>query len=73
MNEAKKDCVAVVEQRREEYGMTIKALARKSGIEEAVLYNILSRRRRMQASEMIALSAVLGLTLDDYREAGESA
>ena len=37
MNEAKKDCVAVVEQRREEYGMTIKALARKSGIEEAVL------------------------------------
>ena len=62
-----KDCVDVVESRREKYGMTTRALSQKSGIPEDALYNIFSRKRKMTASELLSLSAVLQLTFDDYR------
>lgn len=61
------DCVAVVEARLHAYGMTIRALSQKSGVEENALYNILGRRRKMTASELLSLSEVLHLTFDDYR------
>ena len=60
------DCVAVVERRREDYGMTVRALSQKSGVREDALYNILGRKRKMTASELLSLSAVLHLTFDDY-------
>lgn len=62
------DCVAVVEKRREEYGMTVRALSRKSGVQEDALYGILGGKRKMTASELLSISAVLNLTLDDYRQ-----
>lgn len=61
------DCISVVDNRREEYGMTIRALAQKSGVDEDALYNIFGRSRKMTASELLSLSAVLHLTFDDYR------
>lgn len=61
------DCVSVIEDRREEYGMTIRALARKSGVDENVLYCILNRKRRMMASELLSISEVLHLTFEDFK------
>ena len=60
------DCVSVVEQRRCDYGMTIRALSQKSGVQEDALYNILGNNRKMTASELLSLSAVLHLTFDDF-------
>lgn len=60
------DCVAVVEKRRKDYGMTVRALSQKSGVREDALYNILGNKRKMTASELLSLSAVLHLTLEDY-------
>lgn len=61
------DCVAVVEKRRNEYGMTIRSLSQKSGVREDALYNILGKKRKMTASELLSLSAVLHLSFEDYR------
>ena len=61
------DCVSVVEKRRTEYGMTVRALSQKSGVREDALYNILGKKRKMTASDLLSLSAVLHLTFDDYR------
>ena len=61
------DCVSVVENRRKEIGMTVRALSQKSGVQEDALYNILLKKRKMTASELLSLSAVLNLTFDDYR------
>ena len=61
------DCAAVVDKRREEYGMTVRALSQKSGVKENALYLILSKKRKMSASELLSLSAVLGLTFEDYQ------
>lgn len=61
------DCAAVVDRRRKEYGMTIRALSQKSGIKEDALYLIFGKKRKMTASELLSLSAVLGLTLEDYQ------
>ncbi len=44
-----RDCISVVEKRRTEYGMTIRALSQKSGVQEDALYNILSNKRKMLA------------------------
>ena len=60
------DCVSVVEQRRADFGMTIRALSQKSGVQEDALYNILGNNRKMTASELLALAAVLHLTFDDF-------
>ena len=62
------NCVAVVDKRREEYGMTVRALSKKSGIREDALYNILGGQRKMTASELLSISAALHLTFDDYRQ-----
>ncbi len=61
------DCAAVVDRRREEYGMTIRTLSQKSGIKEDALYLIFGKKRKMTASELLSLSAVLGLTFEDYQ------
>lgn len=61
------DCVAVVDKRREDFGMTVRALAQKSGVQEDALYNILGKKRKMTASELLSLSAVLHLTFEDYQ------
>jgi len=60
------DCIAVVDKRRKEYGMTIRALSRKSGVEEGALYNILNNKRKMTSSELLSLSAALNLNFTDY-------
>ena len=62
------DCVRVVEERLEEYGMTIRALSQKSGVHESALYNILAKRRKMTASELISVASVLHLSFDDFRQ-----
>lgn len=64
---AMNDCIAVVDKRRREYGMTIRALSWKSGVEEDALYNILNNKRKMTSSELLSLSAVLNLNFEDYR------
>lgn len=64
---AMNDCIAVVDKRRREYGMTIRALSRKSGVKEDALYNILNNKRKMTSSELLSLSAVLNLNFEDYR------
>lgn len=61
------DCIAVVDKRRQKYGMTIRVLSRRSGVKEDALYNILDKKRKMTASELLSLSAVLNLTFEDYR------
>ena len=48
------DCVSVVEKRRNEYGMTVRALSQKSGVQEDALYNILGKKRKMTASELLS-------------------
>lgn len=61
------DCVAVIDKRREDFGMTVCALAQKSGIQEDALYNILGKKRKMTASELLSISAVLRLNFEDYQ------
>lgn len=61
-----KDCAAVVNKRRNEIGMTVRALSKKTGIPENALYNIFGGNRRMTASELLILSISLNLTFDDY-------
>lgn len=63
-----KDCVAVVENRRNFYGMTVRALSQKSGVPEDALYNIFKQERKMTASELLSVAAVLQLTFDDFRK-----
>lgn len=62
------DCVDVVEERRIEYGMTVRSLSKKSGINEDVLYNVLGKKRKMTASELLSVSTVLHLTFDDFKQ-----
>lgn len=64
---AMSDYIAVVDKRRKEYGMTVRTLSRKSGVEEDALYNILNNKRKMTSSELLSLSAVLNLNFEDYR------
>ena len=61
------DCVDVVEKRRSDYGMTVRSLSKKSGIKEDALYNVLGKKRKMTASELLSLSAVLHLTFSDFQ------
>lgn len=60
------DCVSVVDKRRTEIGMTVRTLSQRSGVCENALYNILGKKRKMTASELLSLSAVLNLTFEDY-------
>ncbi|MBR6569520.1 MAG: helix-turn-helix transcriptional regulator [Clostridia bacterium] len=63
---ATKDCAAVVNERRSEIGMTVRALSKKTGIAENALYNIFAGTRKMTASELLLLSMELNLTFGDY-------
>lgn len=49
----------------EDSGMTMVAIAKKTGIKRETLYNKLSGRSEFTASEMVALSQVLRLTMED--------
>ena len=62
------DCIDVVEKKRIDFGMTVKALSEKSGIQENALYNVLGKKRKMTASELLSLSAVLHLTFSDFTQ-----
>ena len=46
--------------------MTIRSLARRANMDDDLLGKTLHGKRKMTASELIKLSAVLGLTLEDY-------
>ena len=63
------DCVEVVENKRQDIGMTIRALSRKSGVPEKALYGILSGKRKMTAQELLAVSSVLDLNISDFKTA----
>lgn len=60
------DYIRIIDQRRNQIGMTIRALARKADMDDDLLGKTLHGKRKMTASELIALSYVLGLTLADY-------
>lgn len=66
------DCVPVVNDRRNEMGMTIRALAKKTGIPENALYATLCGNRKMTATELLSLSMVLGLNFDDFQRCGKA-
>lgn len=48
-----------------ESGMTMVAIAEKTGIKRETLYNKLSGKSEFMASEMVALSSVLRLSLEE--------
>lgn len=48
-----------------ESGMTIVAIAEKSGIDRATLYNRLNKKGEFTASEIVGLSTVLRLSKPD--------
>lgn len=56
----------VINQKRLHIGMTIRSLARRANMDDDLLGKKLHGKRKMTASELIKLSAVLGLTLEDY-------
>lgn len=60
------DFIQVIEDKRNQNGMTIRALARKIGMDDDLLGKTLHHKRKMTASELIMISSVLGLTMDDY-------
>lgn len=49
----------------EDSGMTVVAIAKKAGIKRETLYNKMSGRSEFTASEMVALSRVLRLTMEE--------
>ena len=63
------NCSAVIENRRKEMGMTIRALARKVNMDDDTLGKTLHGKRKMSATELIMLSSVLGLSFDDFAPA----
>lgn len=60
------DYIRVIDEKRNQIGMTIRALARKAGMDDDLLGKTLHGKRKMTASELIALSYALDLSLDDY-------
>lgn len=48
-----------------ESGMTVKAIAEKTGILRETLYNKMAGRSEFTASEIVALSEILKLSKDD--------
>lgn len=59
--------IHVIDEKRNQIGMTIRALARKANMDDDLLGKTLHGKRKMTASELIALSFALGLTLEDYQ------
>lgn len=60
------DYIHVIDRRRREIGMTIRALARKVNMDDDLLGKSLHGKRKMTATELIAISYALGLTITDY-------
>nr|DAY31463.1 MAG TPA: Helix-turn-helix XRE-family like protein [Caudoviricetes sp.] len=60
------DYISIIDNRRNQIGMTIRALARKVNMSDDLLSRTLKGKRKMTASEFIMLSYVLGLSLEDY-------
>ncbi|MBQ8507186.1 MAG: helix-turn-helix transcriptional regulator [Clostridia bacterium] len=60
------DYIKVIDQKRSQIGMTIRALARKIDMDDDLLGKTLHRKRKMTATELIKISCALDLTMDDY-------
>jgi transcriptional regulator with XRE-family HTH domain len=60
--------VTTINTKRKEIGMTVRALAKKIGMDEDLLGKTLNGKRKMTAEELLTLSKVLGLSFDDYKE-----
>lgn len=58
------DCIEL-RKRIKDSGMTMVAVAKKTGILRETLYNRLNGKGEFNASEMMALSSVLGLSNDE--------
>lgn len=58
----------LLKEKIEESGMTMVAIARKTGIKRETLYNKLSGKSEFTASEIVAVSKVLRLSVEE-REA----
>lgn len=67
------DYISIIDQKRNQIGMTIRALARRANMDDDLLGKTLHGKRKMTASELIALSSILGLTLSDYLDDREKA
>ena len=67
------DYIRVIDERRNQIGMTIRALARKADMDDDLLGKTLHGKRKMTASEFIAVSHALGLTFDDFPANAEKA
>ena len=59
------DIIAVVQEKITASGMMQKAVAERAGIDEQALSAALNGRRRLLATEFIALCKVLGITAED--------
>lgn len=57
--------IVALKQKMSDSGMTVVAISNKSGILRETLYNKLKGRGEFNASEMLSLSNVLGLTNDE--------
>jgi len=66
------NCASVANNKRKMLGMTVRALAQKTGIEENALGRLLVGKRKMSASELLAISDVLGLTFLDFTSMKEA-
>lgn len=60
------DYIRVIDDRLNQIGMTIRALARKANMDDNMLGRSLHGKRKMTASEFIAVLHALGLTSDDF-------
>ena len=61
------DCACVVNSKRKEIGMTVRALSKKTGIDENVLGRTLIGKRKMNACELLALVSALNLSFEDFK------
>ena len=60
------ECIGVINARRESIGITIRALARRVGMDDDLLGKTLNGKRKMTATELLLISRELGLGFDDY-------
>jgi len=64
------DCAEIVNRARLEMGITTRALSKRSGVPESVLYRIMNKKRKMSAEELLAVSSVLHLHFEDFADQG---
>ena len=61
--------LSTINERRHKYGMPVKELARRTGIDYQALLNSLKGERRMTASELLSVCSELDLSLEDFKHA----